>query len=368
VASRSRRSIALAALAVLATGAGVGCGQDGHRSDTATPTSAARHGSPSVRSRPYRSSSPFNTPLPANPKLIANSDAIVRRFLAFNQIKPLWIGTADTDDDYGRPVYYAAPGDPVYRLRCKGRYCPMRIEGARIRLPRGARPAAGGDGHMAIIQPNGTEYDLYEVSTPIPKAGGVVVSNGGGRTRVNGSGIRVPNGATAAKFGLLAGVIRAREMQAGVINHALVFGTRCVADTYVYPAAGRARTCTSMGDSGLNAPPTGARFQLAMSAGEIDALAVPAWKKAILRALATHGMYLGDTGGGFLGLESETMYSSLRVRNPWPAIARALRPQGGISTWISSRDGHRDYTFDIASGVPWERLRVIDPCVTRLTC
>jgi hypothetical protein len=318
--------------------------------------------------RPYGRASPFNTPVPARPKLLPASSAIVQRLLGFRQIEPLWIGTADTAADYGRPSYRATRGDPVYVLRCAGRYCPMPIEGRRIRVPPGARPAGGTDGHMAVVQPDGWEYDLYEVRTPIPQAGGVITTNGGGRTRIDGRGTRVPGGATAARFGLLGGLVRAQELAAGRIDHALVFVSRCVSSRVVPPAAGRARMCTSIGEPEQNAPPTGARFQLALSRREIDALELPPWKRAIVRALARYGMYLSDTGGGFLVQESGSTYTSFGKRDALEIFAEHHRDVPGIRTWISSGDGLRDYALDLAEGIPWQRLRVLDPCVTQRTC
>ena len=318
--------------------------------------------------RPYGRLSPFNTPISAAPKLMPDSSAIVQRLLGFRQIEPLWIGTADTGADYGRPSYRATRGDPVYVLRCAGRYCPMPIEGHRIRMPPGARPAGGTDGHMAIVQPDGWEYDLYEVRTPIHQARGVIITNGGGRTRIDGRGAQVPGGATAARFGLLGGLVRAQELAAGRIDHALVFVTHCVGRRVVPPATGRARTCTSIGEPEQNAPPTGARFQLALSRREIDALGLPPWKKAIVRALAKYGMYLSDTGGGFLVQESGSTYTSFGKRDALEVFADHHRGVAGIRTWISSRDGKRDYALDLAEGIPWQRLRVLDPCVTQRTC
>jgi hypothetical protein len=297
-----------------------------------------------------------------------NSSRIVKRLLSFDQTEPLWIGTADTRSDYGRPAYEASAGDPAYRLRCGGRYCPMPIEGDRIRVPAGARPAGGTDGHMAIVQPNGWEYDLYEVKMPIDPSGGVIVTNGGGKTRVDGAGTRVPGGASAAKFGLLGGLIRAQELAAGEIDHALVFVSHCVAKRVVPPAAGRARTCASIGESPRNAPPTGARFQLALTNAEIAALDLPRWKKAIVRALARYGMYLSDTGGGFLVQESGSTYTSFGQPDALESFAGELVGTRGVSTWISSRDGRRDYALDLADGIPWQRLRVLHPCVTRGIC
>jgi hypothetical protein len=307
-------------------------------------------------------------PLPAEPRLLANSSAIVRRMLGWNQLTPLWVGTADTPDDYGHPTYYARAADPVYTLRCSGRYCPMPIEGQRIHIPAGARAAGGGDGHMAIVQPDGVQYELYEVAAPVPAGGGTVYANGGGRTTIDGPGAGVANGATSAKFAVPAGVIRAQEMEAGEIRHALFIAVKCVNGNYVYPAAGAARPCSAIGEPNTDAPPNGARLQLALSDEEIDALGVPAWKRTILRAAARYGLYVGDTGGGFIHPESGSSYTSFGRRDPWEVFAERHLGEGGITTWVSSRDGKRDYALDIRSGVPWERLRVIDPCVTAATC
>jgi hypothetical protein len=186
----------------------------------------------------------------------------------------------------------------------------------------------------------------------------------GGRTRIDGNGLNSP--ATASNFGNLAGVIRAQELAAGEIRHALFvvlkctatgtgfgYGTRNGADdqaAYVYPASHGGNGCSSA----ENAPPMGARLQLDMSDAQIDALGVPAWKTTILRALARYGGYVGDTGGPGFGLqfESSTMYTVFGRTDPLVAFAQqsGIAPQGGR------------YTFNMASGVDWARyLRVLTP-------
>jgi hypothetical protein len=105
----------------------------------------------------------------------------------------------------------------------------------------------------------------------------------------------------------------------------------------------------------------GARFQLAMSDAEIDALNVPGWKKTILRAMAHYGLYMGDTGGGSWGIELESAwtYSSFGIDSPLLAWAQ----QQALPTW------NGDYVMSLKDGVDWAgRLRVIDPCVAQGTC
>ena len=57
----------------------------------------------------------------------------------------------------------------------------------------------------------------------------------GGRTRIDGDGLN--SDATAAEFGLAAGVIWGEQMKAGNIDHALFIHTRCTSGRSVYPAA-----------------------------------------------------------------------------------------------------------------------------------
>ncbi len=158
------------------------------------------------------------------------------------------------------------------------------------------------------------------------------------RLRVDGSGI--DGGATAADFGNLAGVIRAPELAAGRIDHALFLVIRCAASgnrfgfgtrhrggddsAWVYPASGGSAPCRD----GSRAPPLGARLQLAMSERELNALPVPPWKRAILRALARYGAYVGDTGGPGVGLqiESSLTYTAFRAaRSAGAAGAQSSR-------------------------------------------
>jgi hypothetical protein len=226
----------------------------------------------------------------------------------------------------------------------------------QIRVPSAARPAAGSDAHMTIVdQAGGWEYPLWGVESK-PSGGGTLWFKWShGRVRIDGSGLG--GGGTAAHFGNLAGIIRAQEMAAGEINHALFMGVECANGSYVYPAAGKGRTCSTT----YNALPTGARLQLNMPEWQIDALPVPAWKKTILRAMATYGMYVGDTGGNAwsIAIESGSTYTSFGYEDQFVAFARA----NGVPSY------NGDYRFDLAEGIDWTRyLRVIDPCTTQGTC
>lgn len=313
--------------------------------------------------RPYAVSSPFNLGVPATAKLVSNSSAVVQRTMTFGTGGPVITGgVADTTHDFGHPIYYPQPGDPVYTVHCRKWTSSCELEGVQVRIPGQARPAGGSDAHMTVIdQSTGWEYDMWETESP---SGGNLNIGAGGITRVDGDGLS--SNATAAHFGLAAGVIRPEELEAGQIHHALVIAVKCTSGTYVWPAEGpgTGRSCDRLGLSNENAPAMGQHFYLAMSDAEIDALSVPAWKKTVLRAIAHYGMFVEDTGSSYrgwsIGFESGSSYTSFGQTDPWVTLAKSYGiPQNSY--------GH--YDFDLRNAVDWQsKLRVADPCVSRSTC
>jgi hypothetical protein len=309
--------------------------------------------------RPYSDSSPFNRAIPADAKQSANSQAIVNRVVGFGKPQDMDVGTAGTENDWGHPTYYSQPTDPVFTLHCTERWGTCPVEGHQIRIPDAARPAAGGDAHLTVVdQASGWEYDMWAVSSK-PKGGGTLSFGWGGRTRIDGDGLGPE--ATAAGFGNLAGIIRGPEMQAGEINHALFMVISCDSGKYVYPAKKTGRPCSDIGKSNTDAPPMGTRFQLTMSPEQINALAVPAWKKTILRAMAKYGLYFGDTGSSSWAIQPESgqTYTSFGREDKMVEFARTAN--------VPVYDGL--HIFNVANGVDWARyLRVVDPCVSQGTC
>jgi hypothetical protein len=233
----------------------------------------------------------------------------------------------------------------------------------QVRIPSAARPAAGGDGSMGVIdQASGWEYDFWQVQSK-PSGGGTITISWGGRTEIGtATADGLGSNATAAHFGTAAGIIRPEELRAGEIDHALFMVVKCTNGTYVWPAQGPGvgRTCSSMGLSNANAPALGQHFYLNMTDAEIAALAVPAWKKAILTAMAHYGMFVGDTGGDSwrVKIQSGTSYTSFGRQDPWVRLGRAA----------GATEYGGDYVFDLESGVDWSKLAVADPCNSRGSC
>jgi hypothetical protein len=314
---------------------------------------------PSACWRPYAPSSPFNSELGDSPTVHADSDRMVSRMLGFGEIQHLLAGQADTAKDYAHPTYWSQPDDPWFTLHCvraKWGRCP--IEGERIQVPDEAIVPGGSDGHVTVVdQRTGWEHDLWRVKE-IPEGGGTLSFAWGGKTRIDGDGLNAQG--NAAGFGEMAGLIRIEELEAAHIDHALFLSINCDSGGFVYPAEQNGRSCSRIGEPNDGAPPMGTRFQLDMSEAEIDALDAPDWKKAILRAMARYGMYVGDTGGTWaLKDEGGITYTSFGYEDRWAEFAKKEGLPRNGPYWV----------FNIRDGVDWEsRLRAIDPCEAEGTC
>lgn len=313
--------------------------------------------------RPYSNTSPWNQQVSSSAPSSANSTAVVQRLTSWGPVQNLLAGNSESGSDYYHPIYFSTPTDPVYKLEATRNWGTSPISGQSIPIPAAARPADGGDAHMAVVTPDGWEYDFWDVESK-PENGGVLRFGWGGKTPIDGDGLG--SNATAAHFGLAAGVIRAPELEAGHIDHALFMAVKCTDSSAatVYPAAaGTADACTEQaGIPNANAPAMGSRFVLQMSDAEISALAVPSWKKTILTALAHYGMFVGDAFGGEswgLEFESGATYTSFGAEDKLAAFAR----REGVPTWRGQ------YVFDLNSGINWQsKLRVIASCYTERTC
>jgi hypothetical protein len=325
--------------------------------------------------RPYLDGSPFNQPLRPGAPLAPRSAAVVARLAGQGAPQMIYGLPAATSDpafepaDFQHPVYLASWSDRASRVVCVRIACP-ELRHAGVPVPPGVRPAQAGDGHLAVMdEDSGDEYDLWQVGGAHRRArpslrgdGRAIRASAGGVTRP-GEGLDYGLGsdATAAHFGLAAGIVRAPELMSGEIDHALFLLVDCTRGE-VAPARGLGSRCADA----RGAPAMGQRLRLDYSDAEIDALDAPAWKKAVLRALAHYGGYVGDTGSASdaafeVALESGETYTSLGA------------PDFLGDFWAqvdgTADDRYRNYRyFDLGSGVDWRRLQVVDPCVAARTC
>ncbi|HEU0305303.1 MAG TPA: LamG domain-containing protein, partial [Gaiellaceae bacterium] len=94
--------------------------------------------------RPYLSTSFFNKPVPDSPKVHPNSAAMITRMLSAGSGPGNLTAGEPAIDDYKHPIVYSGTGDPEYVVHCTKWACDD-LEGKRVRIPVGARPAGGSD-------------------------------------------------------------------------------------------------------------------------------------------------------------------------------------------------------------------------------
>lgn len=315
--------------------------------------------------RPFADDSPFNRPIPAAAPLDPSSEQIVGFLSLYGGPANLVSGGGGSSSDYSHANYFADWDDPVYTIHCTNDWGKCEPEDKQFRIPAAALPAGhessdpGLDHHLSVAQPDGVVLDLWRAEIPSGD-GGTLDAAWGGLSEIDGSGLG--SNATAAMFSGFAGTIRAEELAVGRIDHALFAVVGCT-NGHVYPAAQSASECGAS-----DAPPNGARLQLDMTGAEIDALAVPAWKKTILRALSRYGMIVGDTGGsGAFGLQFESGIVDRAYDRP-ERIDR-FAAAAGVPRRRRDDTGRLEHVFDLNAGVDWAaRLRVVDPCVSAGTC
>lgn len=261
-------------------------------------------------------------------------------------------GNDEPQDGGGHPTVYAANSDPIVELLATESWGPNPLQGRKIRMPAQAHaslPGPPADAHLEIVlAPDDakTPGETVELWRTQPVKEGKLRFAWGGPGNIDGS--LLGGAATAAAFDLAAGVVRAPELKAGVVPHALCASIPQTKPTYVYPAS---HTDGSSTDGA--APAMGQRFYLAYSDPEIEALPVAPWKKAVLKALAHYGFYVCDSGNDTLGfeLESSVMYTAFGQTEPFSVIGK----EQNLSTWQGK------YVFNFSQGVDWTRLRAIAP-------
>jgi hypothetical protein len=372
----------------------------------------------------FGSTSVFSTPLPTDRAVLQRHSQPALTGPATTKPQNLGVDTAGAGP--GEPVFYSQPTDPEFTLNCVNddpsinrpdHICPIDavILPGKLKVPAGAMPETNRsiviglprdhDSHMIVIdQAGGWEYDLWQVQSTssfqaiapdgtvtkgLSPQGGKIDFSWGGRIRLNGDGTTVhrPLGdpvddSNAAHWAESAARVRIEELNAGSINHALWLTIPCTSTAQsVFPAdpVGKARPCGGGVTTELGEHPLGSRFYLDMAPADVDALQIPAWKKTILRALATHGGFVGDTGGtGWLfAVETEqgSMYSGLTNPNgqpyadPWWQFAQtnqwepyqppANAPAQLVGKLYAAGNDHFDYATQI-----WPKIRILDPCIT----
>lgn len=256
---------------------------------TPTPTPSGTNGS--IMGRWYRSDSYINQGIPANPVIDPNSAAWEP---AIHAIAGIWgNGTPSMGGQWSTTVYVANGSEPAKTITLDIPYNGS----TSFTFPHygsGWVPSADSDGHIIIIHTDGSVFETQGLNLSTSHAHSVgdqnvVMNNGAGG---------LPN--RVAPFPVSAGLIRASEMAAGVIQH----GIRCAlpggseSTAFRYPAA-----ASDGGASPSSAPPSGACLWLPRS------YAITGYSTAqqvVLKAIQEYGLWIGDAGGSQISIPFES--------------------------------------------------------------
>jgi hypothetical protein len=231
---------------------------------------------------------------------------------------------------YATAIAVADVDSPTHTITCVIYACPDMNRFGPVPIPAGTRPDPSSDAHLAVWDPaTHREWDFWISKCPTNCAH----AGSGGSFTTDTSDPAVPNGANAANFPLLAGIVHPEEIAAGHIDHPLIFAT---------PNVGTGRVCPAAHSDGKNTDPRALRegSLLQLDPGvDLAALPLPAWQKTIARAMQEYGMYLAD-GGGTLSIGAEN-----------PINRGDLWGQLGLNG--------DSVLFD--SAFPWNKMRVLAP-------
>lgn len=303
-----------------------------------------------VPRRPFAPTSFWNTPLADDAPIDARSSGYVGRL---RYLLRRWAPYVNTTS-YSTPVYTVPADQPTVRVTLdKENSEDLQAVFDEVPIPRGARPAAGTDGHMVVWQPS--RDVMWEFWVARRLADGWHARYGGRMTNVSKSpgyytAIRGPSGryvehplwgATATSLPLLGGLIRIDELRAGRIDHALSIALPEIrAGAYSWPAQrtdGAARH--------PNAIPEGARLRLDPRL-DLSKLDMPPVVRTIAVAAQRYGIVVRDGGGAV----------TFFAEDPTPT---GRDPFAGPDGLFGVR-----YIDEALRAFPWDRLQVLKTSMT----
>ena len=300
--------------------------------------------------RPFAPTSFWNTPLPANAPIDAKSSAYVERM---QYLLSRWAPYVNTDR-YSTPVYTVPRDQPTVRVTLDDGYRDdLQAAFEEVPIPRRARPAAGGDGHMVVWQPSRDTMWEFWVTRRLSdgwhaRYGGRmknVSKSPGHYTAVQDDSGRYLEhplwGATATSLPLLGGLIRIDEMRARRIDHALSIALPEIrARAYSWPAQ---RT-----DGGARHPdaiPEGTRLRIDPRL-DLDRLQMAPFVRAMAVAAQRYGIVVRDGAGAVTFFAEDP---SPTGKNPFLGVDGLF----GVP-----------YIDQALRAFPWDRLQVLKTSMT----
>jgi hypothetical protein len=330
---------------------------------------------------PYDPDFAINQPIPAGVADDPRSTAIVAQLaqnLTENKVAVATRGEVP-------PIYTVSDSDPMYDVDGG-----TSLSGVRFRVPEGALSGGGSDDPITILDPLHptygpfTELRMWQVT--VDHDAQMLTASGAGLFHYNNDGaILNPDASpshatpfegwgTGSGLSYYAGLIHHLEVEQGAIPHAIRFAYSCEhsSDQFRAPATKTDQPHPSCGSRNPDADfalEMGMRLQLDASV-DCDARTTPVpdgsngaletrFLRMFCRALQDYGMIaLDGTGEGGL-----VIYMENEITAHWAPIL-------GMELWESYSYIVRDQTTpddgmtrDTTSGIPWNRLRVLQTSV-----
>jgi hypothetical protein len=214
--------------------------------------------------------------------------------------------------------YGKTESDPLACPGGGGTFCypipfTAKIEG-------GPSAATSSDRHVLFLDTQGapshcTLYELYNAQNPPSSPSGWTASNGA-IFHLDSNNLRTDGwtSADAAGLPILPGLVRADEVKAGAINHALRFTMNNTYNGYIHPATHAA------GLSSSAMPPMGMRMRMKAS---VDSSRFSGPALVIVTAMKKYGLLLADNGSNW--------YISGETNDFWTSdVMGTLVPQLGL--------------------------------------
>lgn len=276
--------VALGALVVVTLGVAAYVMRPGllARHDTATP----------AKPEFFAPGSVWNTPLADDQPISPYSDRVVaelrRQITATN-------GPWMNIERYSVPVYRVGPDQPRIPVRDRDGEATTAASPYRwttVPIPPGARPAAGEDAHLVVWQPSSdTMWEFWGFAW---EGDAATALHGARIPRVSRSSgiLPSPYGATASGLPAVAGLVTARDLAAGRIDHALALAIpEPRREVLTLPA-----TRTDGWSRSVDAPMEGTRFRLD-PALDLDALGLDPFVRMLADAAQRYGIIVRDKAG-----------------------------------------------------------------------
>ena len=242
-----------------------------------------------------------------------------------------WINTTQ----YSVPVYTVGSNVPLVHVTLDTTAPQLQSDFNAVPIPAGAHVAGGSDESLVVYQP--ATDSMWEFWLMHQAPNGWHARWGGKISHVSTNPGYLPNpyGGTASSLPLVGGLITAKELASGQINHALSLALpNTAAGRFTWPAQR-----TDGRDTGADAIPEGTRFRINPNVN-LSALHLTPAGLAIARAAQRYGIIVNNTSSCivFYAEDPVTMSS-----NPYPGLFGGLYPNQALS------------------GFPWQALQVVTP-------